>query len=171
MAAATTIAIAGLAMAGAGTAVNYAGQQQQAKASREAERIRERQMRVDADRARTQALRTAMRERALSNATSTSQGAYAGSGAAGGFSQIMSNAGNRVGAVNTNEFLGEQLFRANDAFVRGGQVAYIGTGMTRLGAAGFGSAQTLGNMMQGPQALDPTWSYTVNRDHTNQWIG
>lgn len=171
MAIATALAVAGLAVAAGGAALNYKGQKQQASAQREAERVRQRQMQVEADRARRDALRTAMRERAQANATATSQGASDGSGLQGGFGQIQSNAGYRVGAINTNEFFGEQLFRANEAFARGGQVASIGTGMTRLGSALFTNSGTLGNMMakQGDLGLG-SWEATVNRDQTQQWI-
>lgn len=162
MPAATTIAIAGLAAAAGGTALNYKGQKDQAAAQRRAEAIRERQMQVEADRARRDALRTAMRERALANASATAQGAYAGSGIGGGVAQIQSNAGYRVGAVNTNEFFGEQLFRANEAFAQGGSVAAIGTGLTRLGSAAFTNAQTVGNIFQRPGDVGlGSWNATI----------
>jgi hypothetical protein len=157
---ATGLATAGLGVAAAGAATTYTGQRRQADASRRAEQIRERAMKVEADRARRDALRTSMRERGIANAAATNQGADAGSGVQGGFSQIQSNAGYRVGAINTNEFFGEQLFRANDAFARGGQTAAIGTGLSRVGSALFTNSGKLGAMLQQPEALDPTWSTT-----------
>lgn len=158
----TAIAIGSLATAAVGAGVNIAGQQKQVAAQKQAEKLRERQMNVEAERAKREALRNAMRERAIANAVGVTQGASFGSGVQGGFSQIGSNAGQRFGDINTNQGIGQGLFDANAKFSEGGTTAAIGTGIMKLGAAAYQSSDELGRMFQRPGDVGMgSWNATI----------
>lgn len=145
----TTIAMVGLGLAAAGTAVNVVGQQQAGQASRKAEQIRKRQMRVQADRERRQAIREGMQARAAANTNITQGGAQFGS-AVGGLSQVTSNAGQRVSDTNIQQGMGEALFRANDKMSQGKMISGIGSSIAGLGTTMIGSAEGLNRIAQQP---------------------
>src|SRR5690606_31838147 len=160
-----TIGAAGLAVGAGGLYTNIKGQQQQAKAQKQAEKLRERQMKIEADRARREAARNMMRERAAGLTAGVAQGAFFGSGLAGGLGQIASTGGQRTGDINMNQTIGQGLFAANAKFSEGSTQASIGTGMMKLGGAIFGSKDALGNMLTpGSQEIGP-WQTSWVKNH------
>lgn len=132
-----------LALAAVGTGVAIRGQQQAAQGERRAEAIRQRQMQVTADRERRQAIRQAMQARAAGNVAGVNQGAFFGSGVAGGQAQAVAQGGRMVADTNVNENLGNLMFGANILASRGRMVAGIGSSLTGLGTSLMGNQAAL----------------------------
>lgn len=145
----------GLGLAGAGAVVQADAARDAARGQRQAEAIRQRQMAVQADRERRQAIRAAMQARAGAMVGAVSQGAQAGSGIAGGVSQVVAEGGQQVGATNINENLGNLMFAANALVSRAQSQASIGQAVGNLGSTILGSSAAIGrvgnNMFGGGQ--------------------
>lgn len=98
-----------------------AAQAEQTKASIRAERARERQAQLEASRRRREIVRNLIRNRALSTARVTAQGAgLDSSGFAGATAQGFNTAGNQTVAVNQNAELSSEVFSANEQFAQAG---------------------------------------------------
>lgn len=136
----------GLGLAGAGAVIQADAAKDVARGQRDAERIRQRQMAVQADRERRQAIRAAMQARAGAMVGATAQGAQAGSGIAGGVSQVVSDAGRQVGDTNINEGLGNLMFAANALVSRAQSQASIGQAVGSLGSTILGSSAAIGRV-------------------------
>lgn len=154
------------ALAGAGT--NLYGNIVQAQASREAEAIRMQQMRITADRERRQTIRNAMQARSNAVSAGVAQGAFEGSGLAGGVAQVTSDSAQRVGDSNVNENLGAQLFSANAALSQGRSISGIGGGLGTFGGVLASKANALGRI--GAQAFGPAdpWNTRVFDQYGNR---
>jgi hypothetical protein len=136
MAAFTSIAIAvGLAVSAAGVGLQAYSQNQMAEAQEDAENARKKQMNLDAIRRRREAVREALAARSTALSNATASGAGDSSGLQGGYGQIGGQLGRNIGAVNTSEQLGTDIFQANAAYADASSMAYLGQGAERLGGA------------------------------------
>lgn len=172
MAALTTTAIiaaAGLAVAGAGTYLQYQGSQQSQKANAQAlaeqqkqEQLRQQQAQLDAERRKREIIRQQLAARAYALSTATNQGVsgeFAGSGLPGVYGGISGRTnvnelgvnqalelGGRFAASNANIY---QDYRSAAA---GTSTAYLGAGLTSLGGMAInniGSLSRIGDYFSG----------------------
>lgn len=124
----------------AGTAMNFMGAQKAAAGQEKAERIRQVQMNLEADRERRGVVRQAIVARANALSSATAQGAADGSGAQAGMGNIVSSAGDNIGAINAGQQLGNAMFAANRQVSRGQTMMSIGGAIQGIGnniAQGF----------------------------------
>jgi hypothetical protein len=129
----TTIALAGLAIGAAGTAVSVVGQQAQAAASATAEKARKMQMNLDASRRRRESIREAIIAKGLAVNTAEGQGAGEGTGLQGGLAQISGQRNRNIGDTNQNVTLGNKIFDANVASAQAGATVAFGQGAQQIG--------------------------------------
>lgn len=127
------MAVAGLVIGAVGLGLQVYGQMQQTKALKQAEADRQKQMNLDATRQRRQIARTAVMARSTALANATAQGAAGGSGLQGGYGQIEGQSGGQLLAVNQNQAIGQDIFKANQKYYNASVFTDIGSGMFSMG--------------------------------------
>ena len=130
----------------AGTGLQVAGQMKAQKAQEKAEQLRAAQMDIEATRQRRQIIRQALIARGEAVNSATAQGAAGGSGLAGGVSQIASQAGSNIAAVNTSQGIGQAMFSANRQLSQAQTMTSFGSGLSSLGGALFSNQQQIGRL-------------------------
>lgn len=131
---------------------------QQASAMQDAEDARKKQMNLDAMRTRRQAMREALRDRAVAQARATAQGASEGSGVQGGQAEIMGNFGNTFMQTNQNQQIGNQIFSANARAAQAGTMASAFSGLSSLA----------GSLMKAAPTINRVGNYATGTDPYNQ---
>lgn len=140
--------VGGMALQAIGTGVQMDAAQKQTDASIRAERLREQQMNLETMRQRRQAVRNALRSRAIAVASATNQGAASAgsSGLPGGLAQISNQGQDNVSGIDKGKQIGSGIFNANaDYAAAGGQMA-VGQGLSSLGGALVNNAPTIGSI-------------------------
>jgi hypothetical protein len=148
----------GIALGVIGAATSFFGSQDANEASQAAiaaqqrqEAIRKQAMDVDADRRRRQAIREMLIARSTAVARGAAQGAgQSGSSALpGAFGQIAGRAGFTLEGINTNQYLGndmfsatQQLFEAKKDLADAQSTMQLGSSLSSLGGGLLGSAGT-----------------------------
>lgn len=162
----TMIALASVAVAGAGVAMsmNAAKKNQEAQntiiANQQSEQAAQtQQMNLDAMRRKREIVRQSLAARAQSLATTTSQGAAQSSGLSGAYGGISGREGVNYLGTNQNQELGAQIGQAKLGILSGYQQAAsaqtmgaIGAGLTSLGGAALkniGMIDKLGDYFTG----------------------
>lgn len=140
--------LGGMALQAAGTAVQMDAAQKQTEASVRAERLREQQMNLETMRQRRQAVRSALRTRAIAISSATNQGASAGGSSAlpGGLAQIGNQGQDNVSGIDKGKQIGSGIFRANADYATAGGQAAMGQGLSSLGGALVNNAPTIGSI-------------------------
>ena len=128
---------------------------QQAQAQQDAEDARKKQMNLDAMRTRRQAMREALRDRAIAQSRATAQGASEGSGIAGGQAEIMGNFGNTFMQTNQNQQIGNQIFSANARAAQAGTMASAFSGLSSLAGSLMKAAPTINRVGNYATGQDP----------------
>lgn len=162
----TMIALASVAVAGAGVAMSMkaASANQEAQntiiSNQKAEQAAQtQQMNLDAMRRKREIVRQSLAARANSLATTTNQGASLGSGLAGAYGGISGRTGTNYLGTNQNQELGAEIGQAKLGILGGYQQAAaaqtmgaIGSGLTSLGGAALkniGMIDKLGDYFTG----------------------
>lgn len=127
----------------AGTGLQVWGQMKQAEAAKRAEKLRMRQMDLEASRARREQIRRAQVARAQATASAVTQGAQFSSALAGGQAQVQNEAGRNIVAVNQDQGIGNAIFKANQAYAKGGMITAIGGGVSNLAGAFSSNSGTM----------------------------
>ncbi len=177
----TLIAVAGLAVAGAGAVMSYSSAKQQASANQQAiaaqqetERQRQLQMNLDAARRKREVLRQSAAARSQALAVTTAQGAAGagGSSLAGAYGSIAGRTGVNWLGVDQNQQIGNAIFASHQAQLgaysraaAAGSGMALGAGLSSLGGALVNNAGTFGKVGtwtagQIGAALAPAGGYT-----------
>lgn len=153
----------GLALGAVGTGISIFGsrqadraQQQLTEAQRRAEAIRHQAMVLDATRRRREIVRQGVIARSMALATTTNQGASAGSGLLGAYGQIAGREGTGLTGVSQQLDAGENMFQANLAALsarrnqaQAQSTMAIGSSIAGLGASVLGNMGSINNIFGG----------------------
>jgi hypothetical protein len=158
----TLVAVAGLAAAGAGAAINYtaskqnaAAQSQALQAQQQSEALRQQQMNLDAARRRREVIRASVAARSASLSQTVAQGAggVGGSSLPGAQASITGREGVNELGINQNQSIGNSIFSAHQQQLQAYQSAAsaqsfgaIGAGLSSLGGALMTNAGTIGKV-------------------------
>lgn len=160
------LAIGGLILGGAGTAISYSASQDQAKASERAEAARKKQAALDAERRRREIIRNAQLAQATRATNLTSAGVSLDSSAsAGAYGQIAGAQGSQINDLSQNLALGYQIFDANAAYAQAGAQASLGNSLFSLGSQMIGTAPQGARVISqvGQDLFSNPWQATVTR--------
>lgn len=150
MAAASTILVAGgLALAVAGTGVQFVAGRRQAKAQEDAAEQQRAIQQLEQRRQRRRVLRERRIARAQTQNVAAQTGAQGSSGELGGLTSLEAQAGFETGVLTASESASSNIFAANRRAARAGQLGSIGQGMASIG----GTAFSTGQQMSGGRAL------------------
>ena len=144
MPAATTLAVAGLALAAVGTGVSFFAGQKQAKAQKKASKESRRAAALEARRARRRTIREARIARGQQLNVAAQVGAGDSSGAAGGLSGIGAQAGANLGFSTQTEAIGRRISKLGDKAASAASLGAIGQGIAGIGSSLFANAGALG---------------------------
>jgi len=143
MPAASSIAIAGLAIAAIGAGTTFVAQQQQAKAQEKATDLEKRRAAAQARRQRRATIREARVARGQALNTAGQVGAGESSGLSGGLSGIGAQLGSNLGFSTQTESIGSDLSRQGRKAASAGSLANIGRGVSSVGGALFSNSDRL----------------------------
>lgn len=140
MAAATSFAIAGLALAVIGTGIGFAAQRQQAKAQEKQADAQARAQELQARRQRRQVLREQRIARGQLQNQAAQVGAQGGSGEAGGLSSLASQAGFESGFIRQTQLLGNEFTKQGRKAGKAAELGQIGSGIAGIGSSIFSAS-------------------------------
>lgn len=131
-------------------------QQQMIAEEQKQEELRRRRMELDARRRSMEMVRNQQRQRAMSLAAATNQGASAGSGLLGGYGQISGQTGVNMLGVSQNLQLGQDMFASNAAlsglrmnYADAGSDLSMWKGVSSLGSTLFQAAEPANRLFGG----------------------
>ena len=136
----STLLIAGLALAAAGTAIQFRAGQKQAKIAKKSLKEQQKAEALERQRARRRTIREARVARGQALNVASAIGAGGGSGIAGGLSGIASQAGANLGFSSQQEGSSRNLTSLSIRSVSAGQLGAIGGGIANIGGALFNAA-------------------------------
>ena len=146
MPAATSIAIAGLALAAVGTGVQFVAGRKQAKAGRKAAKEHQKLAALEASRARRRTIREARIARGAALNVAGQVGAGQSSGLRGGLSSLASQAGANLGFSTGTEAIGRNITKFGLQASKAASLGAIGGGIASLGGALFSNAGALSGL-------------------------
>jgi hypothetical protein len=144
---ATTLAVAGLALAAVGTGVQFVAGRQQAKAGRKAAREQQRLAALEARRARRRTIREARIARGAALNVAGQVGAGESSGLAGGLSGITAQAGANLGFSTQTEAIGGRITKFGLQASRAASLGAIGGGIAGVGGALFSNRRAISGVL------------------------
>lgn len=137
--AAAAIGVAGLALAGVGTAVQFVAGRKRAKAEKKQAEEQQRLQRLQARREQRRAIRESRIRRGAALNVSAQTGARESSGLAGGLSGLSSQVGAEVGFTGQTLGISENIFKFGRRAASAAQTQSLGAGITSIGGSIFGA--------------------------------
>ena len=137
MALATTLAVAGLALAAVGTGTQFIAGQKQAKAAQKASELEQRRASAEASRQRRRTIREARIARGQALNVATQVGAGDSSGSLGGLSGLSAQAGANLGFSTFTGAVGAGITRQGQKQASAARLGAIGGGIAGIGGSLF----------------------------------
>jgi len=131
----TFIAVAGLAVAGAGAYTSFTQAKEAASAQRKMNELNKRKADLEANRKKREWLRGSWIERASQLSRGTNQGAGGSSGLSGAIASTMGIGWSNLLGVNQGQEIGAQMTEANNQYSSAASMASMGSGLTSLGGS------------------------------------
>jgi hypothetical protein len=139
-----TLAVAGLALAAAGTGTQFVAQQKQAKASKRSAKEQEKLNAATAARQRRRAIRESRIARGRALNVGAQVGASESSGLSGGLSGISSQLGSNLGFNLMTEGSQQEISRLGRKQASAASLGAIGGGIAGIGGSLFSGASAFG---------------------------
>ena len=146
MPAATSIAVAGLALAAIGTGVQFVAGRKQARAGRAAAKEQERLAALEARRARRRTIREGRIQRGALLAQAVGTGAQ-GSGLASAPARIASQVGANLAFSGQSEAIGKNITKFGIKASKAASLGAIGAGIAGIGGAAFSGSEQFAEIL------------------------